>query len=147
MEYRWFDETSEVTTLHWEWTLLRLVGMQRLAFRQNLKDMPTNQLCVKDEARKNEMENRAWTFIPKRFILTRLAWDRLAWKKRSSLAGISGDTKKVKLKIFSGSRQCTSTCPGPLNFPPAACRSSTRGRLAGCTTPSMSGGFFKELSK
>ena len=94
MEYRWLDETSEVTTLHLEWTLPRLVGMQRLAFRQNLKDKFTNQLCVKIEARKNGMENRTWTFIPKRFILTRLAWDQLAWKKRSSLAGISGDTEK-----------------------------------------------------
>ena len=147
MEFRWLDETSEVITLHLEWTLSRLVGMQRLAFRQNLKDKPTNQLCVKIEARKNGMENRTWTFIPKRFILTRLAWDRLAWKKRSSLAGISGDTKKVKVKIFSGSRQYTSTCPGPLSFPQAACRSSTRGRLAGCTTPSTSGGFLKKLSK
>ena len=55
--------------------------------------------------------------------------------------------KKVKVKISSGSRQCTSTCPGPLSSPPAACRSSTRGRLAGCTTPSMSGGFLKKLSK
>ena len=105
------------------------------------------QLCVKIEARKNGMENRTWTFIPKRFILTRLAWDRLAWKKRSSLAGISGDTKKIKVKFFSGSKQCTSTCPGPLSSPPAACRSSTRGRLAGCTTPSLSGGFLKKLSK
>ena len=147
MEYKWFNETSEVTMLHLEWTLQRLVGMQRSAFRQNIKDNSTNQLCVKIEARKNGMENRTWTFIPKRFILTRLAWDQLAWKKRSSLAGISGDTKKVKVKISSGSRQCTSTCPGPLSFPPAACRSSTRGRLAGCTTPSMSGGLLKKFSK
>ena len=93
-------------------------------------------------------EHNIWTFIPKRFILTRLAWDRLAWKKRSSLAGISGDSeKKVKLEIFPGNRQCTSTCPGPLSSPPAACPSFTRGRLAGCTTPSTSGGLFKELSK
>ena len=101
MEFRWLDETSEVITLHLEWTLPRLVGMQRSVFRQNLKDKPTNQLCVKIEARKNGMENRTWTFIPKRFILTRLAWDRLAWKKRSSLAGMYlWRHKKSKRKFF-----------------------------------------------
>ena len=58
IEYRWFDENSEVTTLHSEWTLPRLVEMQRSAFRQSLKDKPKNQLSVKIEARKNGMENR-----------------------------------------------------------------------------------------
>ena len=59
-------------------------------------------MCHKNEARKewDGKQNITWTFIPKRFILTRLAWDRLAWKKRSSLAGISGDSEKSKSKSF-----------------------------------------------